>query len=269
MIDMRYKPRHLPQISAPFDMVIKKLNEEGIKNEIVEVDPNDLKPMQGIVFSDEVGTFNPNEMNPIWISNDNEIIDGHHRFLAALMAKKPITCIKLELNGKDGARELNKIQDIYDYEQQQQMEEVVNQDVINTFNSIDDGESTNEFLSSLKETEIPEGNACTIIAYRKKPIMENSVIGNFFILKPIDGYDKYEIEFENLLDTDDMGIQFGDQHPIDVLAKMWFPNVDFKKMSAPFTHSPIEFKNKAIAERAAKMGYDGIKYGDLILQGLK
>lgn len=269
MIDMRYKPRHLPQVSIPFDIVVDKLNEAGIDNEMVELDPNELKPMQGIVFSDEVNGFDPDEMNPIWISNDNEVIDGHHRFLSALMAKKPITCIKLGLNGRDSARELNKIQDIHDYEEQRQMEEVVNQEVINAFNDPDSEESTNEFLASLEEMEIPEMNSCKIVAYREKPIMENSAIGNFFILNPIDGYDKYEIDFENLLDTNNLGLQFGEQHPIDTLAKTWFPNVDFEKASAPYTHSPQEFKNKAIADRAQKMGFDGIKYGDLMVQGLK
>lgn len=269
MIDMRYKPNHLPQISMPYEMVMEELDKMGIENEMVEIDPNDLNPMQGIVFSDEVGSFESDEMNPIWISKDNDVIDGHHRFTSALMKKKPIKCIKIDLNGRDAARELNRVQDIYEYEQQRQMEEVVTQDAINMRNDPDNDDNTDEFLGQLEEMEMPEGNACKMFGYRQKPIMENSAIGNFFMLEPMDDYDKYEIDFENLLDTNDLGLQFNDQHPVDTLAKTWFPNVDFENFSEPYIHSPQQFKNKAIVDRAKKMGYDGIKYGDSILQGLK
>ena len=54
MIDMRYKPRFLPQVSAPYEIVLQKLEEEGVKYELVEVDPNDLEASQGVTFSDEV-----------------------------------------------------------------------------------------------------------------------------------------------------------------------------------------------------------------------
>jgi hypothetical protein len=269
MIDMRYKPRHLPQVSVPFENVVEELNKLGIDSEFVEINPNELTPMQGIVFSDEVSSFDPNEMSPIWVSMDNEVIDGHHRYLSALMANVPIYAIKINLNGRDGARELNRIQDIHDYEQQRQLEEVVTQDTINTHNEPDSGISTNEFLASLEEMEVPEGNTCKVYGYRQKPIMENSVIGNFFMLEPIEGYDKYEIDFENLLDTDTIGLQFGDEHPIDALARNWFPNVDFEEVSKPYKHSPQELKNKAIVDRAKKMGFDGIKYSNFMLQGLK
>jgi hypothetical protein len=271
MIDLRYKPRHLPQISIPFDVVMDELNQMGIENEIIEINPDDLNPMQGIVFSDEVGSFDPDEMKPIWISKDNDVIDGHHRYLAGIMSKKPIIGIRVGLNGRDAARELNRIQDIYEYEQQRQMEEVVTHNTINKHNEDENEVSTNEFLASLEEMEIPEGegNVCKLFGYRQKPIMENSVVGNFFMLKPMDGYDKYEIDFENLLDTSDLGIQNDIHDPIDSLASMWFPNIDFENMSEPYKYSPQELKNKAIVDRAKKMGYDGIKYGDTILQGLK
>lgn len=266
MIDMRYKPLFLPQVSAPVELVMEKLAEEGVSYEEIKIQPEELHPMQGIVFSDEVNDFDVENMPPMWISKDNDIVDGHHRYLKGIMNKKAVPCVRMNLNGKDSARILNKIQDIYDYEQQQKMEEVVMQDVINS----DDGEiSTNEFLATLESVEMPEGNGSKLVAYRQKPIVENSVVGNFFLMEPAGGYDKYEIEFENLLDTDDLGINFDNKNPIDVLAKIWFPNADFENMSAPYTHSPIDLKNKAIADRAKEMGYDGIKYGNKMIQGLK
>jgi hypothetical protein len=268
MIDMRYKPYFLPQVSAPYEVVIDKLQQDDIDSELVEVDPNELNPMQGIVFSDEVGEFDQEEMDPIWISKDNDIIDGHHRFLKALMAKAPLQCIRLSMNGKDGARALNKVQDIYDYEQQQ-LKEVEVQDAINVHNETNPEENFNDLLEMIGTIEAPKGDGCKVIAYREKPILENSAIGNFFILSPVQGYDKYEIDFENLLDTNELGIEFGDQQPIDALAKSWFPNVDFDNLSAPYIHSPQDLKNKAIADRAQQMGYDGIKYGNHMVQGFK
>lgn len=259
-------PYHLPQISAPINYILNKLDKEGVTYEILDINPKILKPNQALVFSDIVSKINSENINPIWISKDNEILDGHHRYLKSIMNKKSIKCVKIGLNNKDAIRILNKIQDIYDYEKQQQIEEVVMQDAINS----DDGDiSTNEFLSMLESAEMPKGNGSKIIAYRQKPITENSIVGNFFLLEPIEGYDKYEIDFDNLLDTDDLGVEFGDRNPIDVLANTWFPNVDFKKLNAPFVHSPIDLKNRAIAEKANQLGYDGIKYGNKLIQGLK
>jgi len=266
---MRYKPYFLPQVGAPVEVVMEQLEAEGIDCELLNIGPDELKPMQGIVFSDEINEIDIENMNPIWVSKDDEVIDGHHRYIKALMENKPIKCVKIDLNGKDSARVLNKIQDIYEYVEQQKMEEVVLQDTINSDNNSDDGISTNEFLASLEAAEMPKGDGCKVIAYRQKPIMENSVVGNFFILQPINGYDKYEIEFENMLDTNELGLEFADQNPVDVLSKMWFPNTDFENLSAPFNHSPVDLKNKAIAEKAQKLGYDGIKYGDKMIQGLK
>jgi len=271
MIDMRYKPRFLPQVHAPYDIILQKLDEEGINYSIVEVDPNELEPLQGITFSDDVGNVNVNDMNPIWISSDMQVLDGHHRMVRALLDNSQIKCVKIEMNHKDACRVLNKIQDIYEYEQSQGLEEVETQDAINFYQ-----EDDNQFLKSLEEdnialqTEAPTKNEKTIIGYRKSPINNNSVVGNFFTLSPVEGYDKYEIDFENLMDSNALGVTYKDgQEPVDILAKSWFPNINFEKLSTQYNTPSINLKTKAIAEKAMKMGYDGIKYGDTIIQGLK
>ena len=85
MISMKYKPYFLPQVHAPYDYVLQKLDDENINYSVVEVDPNELNPMQGITFSDEVGDVNVDDMSPIWISLDMGVADGHHRFTRALI----------------------------------------------------------------------------------------------------------------------------------------------------------------------------------------
>ena len=270
MITMQYKPLYLPQVNAPADYVLNQLKDNGVSCTQVETKPNKLTPMQGIVFSDTLGKFDEKNINPIWISNDNSIVDGHHRWVKSMMAGKPILAYKVNLNGKDAARILNKIQDIYEYEQQQKMEEVISQDPINNSNRID-SEGDNDFIYNLEEMKPSKKNNLKIMAYRKEPLKKGSVIGNFFILDSTKGYDKYEIEFDNLLNTNDLGIVISNgENPIDALVSVWFPNVDFEKLSKEHNNAPIEnLKMKAITERAKRLGYDGIKYGDIMLQGLK
>ena len=271
MIDMRYKPYFLPQVSAPFDLVLQKLDDEGVGYDMVELDPNELNGSQGVTFSDEVGGVSLDDMNPIWVDDENNILDGHHRWVKAMMSGNPIKGCKLHMRNRDACRLLNKIQDIYEYEQKQGLEEVEVQDTINYY-----GDDENQFLTSLEEdnaavqAETEEKNGKSIIAYRKEPINERSVVGNFFTLNPIDGFNKYQIDFENLLDTNELGIAYKDgQEPVDILAKIWFPNVNFEKISEKYNLPSINLKTKAIAEKAMKYGYDGIKFGDKLIQGLK
>jgi hypothetical protein len=277
MVDMRYKPYFLPQISAPFDIVLQKLDEEGVDYKLVEVDPNELEASQGVTFSDEVEKCELSDTNPIWIADENKVCDGHHRMVKAILDGVNIKGVKLALNEKDACRILNKIQDIYEYEQARGMEEVVNNDVINDENQADNNYTDRkEFLVSLEEdnaeiqTEKPSVNPKTLIAYRKEPLKENSVVGNFFTLNPINGFSRYEIDFDNLLDTNALGVTYKDsQQPVEILAKIWFPNVNFEKISEKYKMPSINLKNKAIAEKAMSLGYDGIKYGDKLVQGLK
>ena len=72
------------------------------------------------------------------------------------------------------------------------------------------------------------------------------------------------------MDTNALGVSYKDgQEPIDILAKSWFPNINFEQLSTQHNTTSINLKTKAVAEKAMKMGYDGIKYGDSIIQGLK
>ena len=266
---MRYKPYYLPQVSAPYNIVLQNLDNDGINYEVTDFNPDDLNPSQGITFSDDIERIVIDGDKPIWIAGDNKILDGHHRWIKAMQLSKPIKCVKIHMNDKDACRLLNKIQDIYEYEQNRSVEEIEVQDVINDENDIE-----NEYLNSLEndnnELNDNKKNTIKIIAYRKEPIKENSVVGNFFTLKPIEGFSKYEIEFDNLLNTNDLGITYLEsQQPVEILARIWFPNINFDKISDKYGVSSNNLKAKAIASKGVKLGYDGIKYGDTIIQGLK
>ena len=80
MIDMRYKPSFLPQVSAPLDMVLEKLRDEDVGYELIKANPNDLNPSQGITFSDDIDgielddiSFKNEEMDSL-INEDLEMI---------------------------------------------------------------------------------------------------------------------------------------------------------------------------------------------------
>lgn len=271
------RPYHLPQLNAPYEHVLEKLYEEGVNYKLIEITPSEddgIVPSQNFVFSDEVGDCNIDDKNPIWLANKDEsmtICDGHHRYFKGMNTQKPIKAVHINMDIMDACRLLNKIQDIYDYEKSRELEEVEVQDTINTY-----GADENQFLKSLEEDnanvqlEKPSINQQSIIAYRKDPIKENSVVGNFFTLNPVKGFSKYQIDFNNLLDTNSLGITYKDsQEPAEILSKIWFPHVNFEQLSKEYNIPVVNLKNKAITEKAMKMGFDGIKYGDTLIQGLK
>jgi hypothetical protein len=266
MIDMRYKPSWLPQMSAPFGVVTDMLEKEGIGLKLVKVNPKKLKPSQGIIFAEKVSEMNPKALKPIWISEDGYVLDGHHRYGSALSHELPtLKAIQIQLPAKDAARLLNKIQDIYDYESQRKMEEVVAQDQINAMQEPDFLE---ELQKDIAETKAAKHKKKKMKGYRQSELKENSKVGNFFSPKKIDGYKEYEMEFNNILDTDDIGvILHPDSSPANSLAKSWFPNIEFDKVAKKYNVRPDSIMNRAVSEKARKLGYDGIKYGDVLIQG--
>lgn len=273
MIDMRFKPSWLPQVSMPFKHTLRSLKDNNVSCKMARMKPSDLKPFQGIVFGDKVLEIDSQNIKPIWVSEDNFILDGHHRYACALANEIPyVRVFKVGLNHMDAARMLNKIIDLYEYEEQRKIEEVVAQDQINALNDPDNDPAN--FLEMLAVELKEDKNSYKkkkkkLSAYRKHEIKEGSKVGNFFSTKPYDGYKKYDIEFDNLLDTNDMGLIFhGDNSPTTVLAKTWFPNVDFIKLAKKYNVKPDLLINRAICDAAKGMGFDGIKYGDIMIQGL-
>lgn len=262
MFDIRYKPKSLPQISAPYSHVLKSLESQNINYRPVSVDPNRLIPSQGIVFLDKIGNFTDTDNYPIWISKDLHILDGHHRYAKSLCNGNKIKCILVDLIAPDAARELNKIQDIYNYQNQIDLENETKpikfKEVLSDF-SLDNG---NVLTKGKKITKV--------IGFRNKDVNDKSSVGNFFMLKqPNDTYHKYELSFDNALDTNDLKITFAkDQYPIKTLASIWFPNLDFEKLSNK-TNIPVnKLIGRAVTEHAKDLGYDGIIYGDIMAQTL-
>lgn len=280
MIDMRYKPYHLPQMSAPFNSILETLDEEGVGYDILTLNPHLLKPSQGVVFGDHISEMEGKDVDPIWTSKNLDILDGHHRWVKSISKEEPIKLVRINLDKKDAARLLNKMQDIYEYQEQIKMEEVVAQDQLNAEN--DPNSDGSEFLNKLEQNTPPtdddrfllqdmnKGNKQKLTAYRKGEINEKSKIGNFFLLEPKEGYEKYDIEFENLLETHNLDLNFRNNvSPVEVLCNVWFPHVNFKEIEKKHNIPYQTLINRAVAEKAKSLNFDGIKYGKSLIQGLK
>jgi len=269
MINMRHKPLHLPQVSAPYSIVVDKLKDEGIDCHLDNILPSEsdgINVAQGIVFSYEIGeNYELNEDEPIYVSDDGiskKICDGHHRYMNGLFGNKHVPTITIKTNHNDACRYLNKIQDIYEFEESKNLEEVEVGDAINFYQDDED-----QFLNELGDSKM-DNNEQVIVAFRSKPIKENSVVGNFFSLNELLGNIKYEIKFDNLLDTNELGLTFFDgQVPVEILSNLWFPNTNFQTLSDEKDIPITNLKMKAVSEKAKRLGYDGIKYGDKLLQG--
>lgn len=256
MIDINFKPKYLPQISSPYNIIVDMMNKEKIPYKKIVLNPENIKPSQGIVFLDKIKDTSDDY---IWLSKDLKVLDGHHRLGSALSYEKPIKCIMILLPFMDAIRELNKIQDIITFKEKQ---ENGDNGVINVFDLIRDEYFNVENTHGTKKRNL--------VGYRNKPIKDNSKSGVFFSLQPIKGYNKYEIEFENLLDTDELSIIYENNvNPIYKLADYWFKGVDFDYISNKNDIEKDKLISRCICELGIKYGFDGIKYGDILLQVLK
>ena len=84
-------PRNkMPQIEAEdYKAYLQHMKRKGIVGKAVKVDPKKLKAIQS-EFSDKgvVISIKKNDDKPILISNDKYVIDGNHRWLAAIATRK-------------------------------------------------------------------------------------------------------------------------------------------------------------------------------------
>ncbi len=92
----------MPQIKGDdINAAINIFNKYGVPYEYKMIKTNDLLPIQNNVNTDKIEKISiaiksGNKMNPIFISNDNYVVDGHHRWLAYKKLDLPfISCIKI------------------------------------------------------------------------------------------------------------------------------------------------------------------------------
>jgi hypothetical protein len=263
MIDINniYKPKAHPQISAPFKFVTSELNNTHHPYEVAGVKVDDLKPTQPFVDNDLVDLLVKklvagDTLKPIWIDKDDNILDGHHRYAAHLVAKPDaaITAVRLLCNKKTGMELLCTIQEEF-VKHKQRFDQ---SELLRSLSEADDS----MYIRDKDHKTTKE----TVVGYRKNPITK-SMSGNFFVLKAVSGYKAFEIEFDSLFHTDELDKKIGTSaNPIQALCLVWFPTIDIKGRAKDFGMTPDNFVNAIVAEKARTKRIDGIKYGEKLLQ---
>ncbi len=93
---------HMPQIAPDQrDNFLKSLEKEGISHQFTRIAPIHLKATQGEFNLDKVRSIINKKppLNPVIVSKDNFILDGHHRWLADYNIDKhePTPMLKIDL----------------------------------------------------------------------------------------------------------------------------------------------------------------------------
>ena len=118
----------LPQLNKPFTQIVNGLEQENIGFRPVIVRVGQLKPIQNNIEVTKMDGMldslqNNKDLGPIWISSDNDILDGHHRAAAIIKNSgrdEKIKCIRIDLDKDNGVRMMNKINDKIDWSEENQ-----------------------------------------------------------------------------------------------------------------------------------------------------
>ncbi len=271
-VDDRVSPMWLPQMDAEFDYVKNQLNKDGINFRIIQVKPKELVPLKNTVKKSKVDYFDQlieqeKEIDPIYISMDNKVLDGSSRLYSFMKneAIDTVDCVQLMLDYKDAARVLNKIQDKYEFQKNFDP----SKDDLLTFGEIggndEDSDSTKNETDELNFDDV-KYNPTTLKLYKSKPINVKAKTGDFLLLnkKPRFNFE-YVIKFDNLLEVDEIDLaQF--PNPPECLAQKWFPEMDFKTEAARQALTYEVFISRTVNRAGLSKGFDGIKYGSDIVQ---
>lgn len=121
LIENFFKRKDMPQIkSGDLDTAVHTLKSMGIGVKRGSATPDTFNPSQKDIYMDKVDTIikrtsssNLRTMKPLVVSNDNYIVDGHHRWKALQIAfsNEKIPYLKIDLPLKRAVQMYNHIAD--------------------------------------------------------------------------------------------------------------------------------------------------------------
>lgn len=244
---MEYKPYHLPQLSAPYLYIVDQLAKEDIDCDFRMLGTEELHTCQNVVV---IKANNFPKIKPIWVSSDNYIIDGHHRYVISKLNNMDIPCYRLSVPKEKAIRILNKIQDIYDHEDNK-LHDIIKDNIMLDFKN-DPNDMPFKALENVK-----------MRLYRNSPLKEDSTIGNFFTTVKSPDCDAYDVEFDYLMDCS----EYGDgKMGINEIFQHWFSNIEIDKISDLFNLND-RLKYRLVANKAKMLGFDGIKISNKLVLG--
>jgi hypothetical protein len=302
--EKRLKPSWMAQVTAPPEYVVEYLERTGVGHKKVAMDPKMCKPLQDKVdLKKAQGIQEAMDQNkplgPIFISGDDEILDGHHRAYAAI--KHPeveqVACIKIYMEYKDAMRLLNKVQDKFEFEQEQEaqagggkaiggepvkMVDEEDRDESATTDVKPDGaaeQATDEHLpaevvpqaqgpaQNLVSYETAGNNPKSVKAYKAmNSINSQARTGDFLLLekKPTMKFE-FNLDFENLLEIAQEALE-NITIPTEAVLQDWLPGADYAQESKSQGLPQEVWMSREVNRLALQKGFDGVLYGDKLVQ---
>ncbi len=93
-------PRELlPQLGSHED-ILKNFEDHGVVYKEIKIDSKELHPTQSEFNADKVRGMMGNPLatvKPVVVSNDNYIVDGHHRWLVQYNRGNHTKCLKVDM----------------------------------------------------------------------------------------------------------------------------------------------------------------------------
>lgn len=266
--DTKDNSKWLPQVEADFGYVKKQLDKDGVSYRNIRVNPKELIPLKKSVKKSNVDLFEDliskdEPIDNIYIDVDGHILDGHNRAYAFMQNKDIdlVECFQILLPYQDACRVLNKTQDIYDYEKNFN----VDNDSLLSFDNVFSEEDISKEENDLNFEDVNK-NPTELTLYKSKEINKKAKTGDFLITtkKPHFNHE-YVIGFENLLEIPQEDLE-GFDLPTEAIATKWFKDKNFKDEATKQALTYEVYLSRLVNQKAEQMGYDGIKYGDNIVQ---
>jgi hypothetical protein len=98
-IGMTFSRILMPQINDKIAF-IKNIRDSGVSYKEEKVDPNSLKSTQSEFDKEKIAAMmiDPkSDKNQVIISNDNYVLDGHHRWIVAFNKKQKVNVLRVDL----------------------------------------------------------------------------------------------------------------------------------------------------------------------------
>lgn len=295
-VEKRLKPKWMAQVEAPQEYVIEFLNREGIDHKVVTMDPKlckhtqaNVDPMKAKGIQEAMDQNKP--LGPIYLSADDEILDGHHRAFAAIRHPEveSISCVKIYQGLQDAMRLLNKAQDIYSFEKENNMPGFAGK-YGNTIDESNKDEVTVETpkpeVSSDTDVQIPSDvvaktqpesnqlvpfesavqNPQEMTLYAAKSLNTKARTGDFLLTEKKPSMRlQMKVQFDNLLVIKPEALE-GISFPTEAVLLEWLPGQDYAAEAKSQGLTQEVYMSREVNRLALQKGFDGINYGDKLVQ---
>ena len=129
--------------------------------------------------------------------------------------------------------------------------------------------------SQFKRIILREGDSATLIGYRSIHSVPKGIYGTWYYIPnyDINRWKPKELYFKNLLyiPQSEIDVRGDEDYVMQYLIDKWFPNLELEinvDDDVPYENGDEDKRmemmvSKMIRDNAIKLGYDGIRYGDL------